>query len=85
MLHTVKTRGEIRPHHTISLTVPDDLPPGPLMVTITSAVASPNEYSTLGDLLDSGFVGRWADRKDLPNNDAEFSSWRRNNWNRNRP
>ncbi len=83
MFHTVTTDGEVQSDHTLVLTVPADLPPGPVTVTITSEAHVPDRISTLGDLLESGFVGMWADRKDLPRTDNEFSVWRRKLWERN--
>ena len=58
------------------------MPPGPVKVTVTVESDPVTKISTLGDLLDSGVLGLWADRDDLPRANKEFTEWRRGLWNR---
>lgn len=82
MFHAVTTRGEVLADHTLVLSVPADIPPGPVTVTISVEEQDAPKIRTLGDLLDSGFVGMFADRDDLPKTNEEFIDWRRRLWER---
>jgi hypothetical protein len=80
MIRTIKARGEIRSDHTITVIVPDDVPVGPADVTLTFEDETAPKIRTFGDLLDSGFVGMYADRDDLPRTNEEFRTWRKRLW-----
>ena len=79
-MYTVTTHGEVQPDHTLTVRVPNDVPPGPVIVTVTSESSPEPKIRTLRDLLHSGFVGMWADRDDLPKTNEEFAAWRKKLW-----
>ena len=60
--------------------VPEDVPVGPAEVTLTFDAEPRAKIRTFGDLLDSGFVGMFADRDDLPRTNEEFRAWRKRLW-----
>ncbi|MHB8635586.1 MAG: hypothetical protein ACYC96_03835 [Fimbriimonadaceae bacterium] len=82
MHHSVTTSGHIADDHSLTVTVPTDLPPGPVKVTLMFEPELQGKLSTIGDLLDSGILGLWVGRDDLPKTNEEFIEWRRKIWDR---
>lgn len=58
------------------------LPEGAEVIVLFSDAPVESKIRTLGDLLNSGFVGMYADREDLPKTPEEFREWRRKAWER---
>lgn len=78
MAHLVTAHAEILPDHTMVLKMPEDIPPGPVTVTLTvEPEGESNKINTLGDFLNSEFFGMFSDRDDLPKTNGEFREWRR--------
>lgn len=82
MSKTLTLHGEIRPDHTLTVTLPDDLPVGPAKITVTVEAEDSSMIRTLGELANSDFFGMFADRDDLPKTNEEFREWRRKLWER---
>jgi hypothetical protein len=82
MSRTLTLRGEVRADHVLTVLVPDSVPVGPTEITlkIDGAEEPIKMIRTFGDLLDSGFVGMFADREDLPRSTDEFRAWRKRLW-----
>jgi hypothetical protein len=60
--------GEIIADGRLEVKLPPDLPPGKVEVEIREPQTEDTEIKgvTLGELLDSGLAGIWADRTDIP-------------------
>ena len=80
MNRTLTVDGEIGEDHILKVEMPDDVPVGPARVTVTTEVETKKPIRTLGELLDRGFVGMYADRTDLPTTPEEFAAWRKKIW-----
>jgi len=68
-MDSIVLKGVVTPDHQLKLDLPHDLPPGPVEVEIRQTRL---EGVTLGQLLESGLVGIWADRTDIDDN-IEFA------------
>lgn len=77
MALSVTITGEIMPDHTIMVRLPDDMPIGPVRVTVTVEPDDIPRKLTARELASSEFAGDWADRDDLPSDSESFSEWRR--------
>ena len=64
MHHSVSTSGVIAEDHSLTLTIPTDLPPGPVKVTVT-VESEADEYMPAGMLEELGILGAWAHRVDI--------------------
>ena len=82
MHQSVTTSGLVAEDHSLTITIPTDLPPGPVTVTLTVEPETAPKLRTLGEHLDSGLLGEWAGRDDLPKTNEEFTEWRRRIWDR---
>jgi hypothetical protein len=61
-METIIVHGVITPDGHLQVDLPSDLPPGPVEVEIRqSGIVG----VSLGELLESGLVGLWADRTDI--------------------
>jgi hypothetical protein len=70
---TVSIKTTIPADHRLVVEVPPEIPAGPAEVVVTAL--APGEAGpawTLGDLLGSGLVGLWSDRKDIQDS-VEFA------------
>ncbi|MFI5386578.1 MAG: hypothetical protein ACHQ50_10710 [Fimbriimonadales bacterium] len=83
MERVITATGEVGADHILTVSVPTDLPPGPVKVTVKveTGPAAP-KIDTFDELLDSGLLGMWKDRTDLPVTNEEFIEWRRKLWER---
>lgn len=86
-MKTLTVQADIPPSRELRVVLPDDVPTGPRQVVIVlegldDPPSAESPIRTLADLLESGFVGSWADRTDLGDS-AEFArdlrqrAWRR--------
>ncbi len=82
MKRNMTMNDEVGADHILKLEATHDVPVGPACVTVTFGAEDKNPIRTIGDLLDSGFVGMYADRTDLPTTTEEFSAWRNKIWER---
>jgi hypothetical protein len=82
MSRTLTLQGEVRADHVLTVLVPDEVPVGPTEITLKiDGTEEPIKMiRTFGDLLESGFVGMFADRDDLPRSTEQFSAWRKRLW-----
>jgi hypothetical protein len=80
MNRTLTANGEVGKDHIRKVEMPEDVPVGPARVTVTIETEIKEPIRTLGDLLDSGFVGMYADRTDLQTTPEEFAAWRNKIW-----
>jgi hypothetical protein len=69
-MKTLTLQAEIPPSRELRLVLPSDVPTGPrtIVLMIDEPASEPAPVAprrTLGDLLDSGLVGLWADRQDI--------------------
>jgi|GEM_PF-6613722 len=81
MEQVISATAEVGPDHVLTVSFPTDLPPGPVNVTVRVESQAPDErIRTFGDLLDSGLLGMWTDRPDLPRTNEELAKWRRKLW-----
>ncbi len=72
-MKTVSIKTTIPPDHRLVVDVPPEIPAGPAEVVVTAlAPAVAGRVWTLGDLLGSGLVGLWSDRKDIEDS-VEFA------------
>jgi hypothetical protein len=82
MSRTLQIFGEVHPNHTITVSVPTDVPVGPALVTVTVEDDPASSIQTFGDLLRSGFVGSLPEDSELPRTGEEFAAWRKKLWER---
>lgn len=83
MSYTIKTTGQVDEDKTLHVTVPTDLAPGEVVVTLTvQQPHSSKKKMTMAELANSEFFGDWKDRDDLPKTPEEFREWRRKLWER---
>ena len=72
-MKTVSIKTTIPADHRLVVEVPPEIPAGPAQVVVTAL--APGEVGrvwTLGDLLSSGLVGLWSDRRDIEDS-VEFA------------
>ena len=62
--HSVTTSGLIADDHSLTITVPTNLEPGPVKVTVVLETDA-EEYMPLSKLEELGVVGAWAHRQDI--------------------
>jgi hypothetical protein len=82
MTRTVTTTSEVRPDHTLTVTLPEDVPPGRVRVTVTVEPVEAERKLSARELAHSDFAGDWAQRDDLPETPDEFADWRSRRWER---
>ena len=80
MDHTIRTEGVVGADHRLILTLPAEVPPGRVQVTVTLSPGEPERKMTPKELAESEFFGDWKDRDDLPTTNEEFIEWRRKLW-----
>jgi hypothetical protein len=68
-MDSVILKGVITTDGRLEVDLPADLPPGPVEIEIRQTKVT---GVSLGELLESGLVGLWADRTDIEDN-AEFA------------
>ncbi len=61
-MNSIILHGVITPDGQLEIVLPSDLSPGPVEVEIRREAI---DGLTLGEILDSGLVGLWADRTDI--------------------
>jgi hypothetical protein len=72
-MSSIILQGTITANGELEVELPPDLPPGPVEVEIRMTQV---EGVTLGELLDSGLVGLWANRTDIEDS-LEFARFLR--------
>lgn len=77
MSRTVVTNSEVRQDHTLTLILPEDVPPGRVRVTVTLEAEEAPRKLTARELATSEFASDW---KDSPFEEA--SELRRRAWER---
>lgn len=55
---------EVTPDHQVTLRLPEDFPPDQAQVTVVTSTSSA-KASPFGELLESEFLGMWAEREDI--------------------
>jgi hypothetical protein len=72
-MKTVSIKTTIPADHRLAVDLPPEIPAGPAEVVVTAlAPGEAGRAWTLGDLLGSGLVGLWSDRKDIQDS-VEFA------------
>ena len=73
---------EIPVSRELRLTLPREMPLGPVQVLITSTAKQDGQNETLGALLRSEFFGIWRDREDIADSMRFARQLRRRAWSR---
>ena len=82
MVKTISISTEVPPSREVRITLPEEIPLGPVELTVIVSSGEEAAKVTLGDLLNSEFFGMWRDRSDITDS-AEFArslrdeAWRR--------
>ena len=84
MVRTLNVNADIPANRKLDLhiTVPSDVPLGPVEIVLVVSSSVPSKPSTLGDLLYSEYFGMWRERTDIPNSIDFASELRSQSWKR---
>lgn len=84
MVRTLNVKADIPANRELDLhlTIPSDVPLGPVEIVLVLSSSVASNPSTLGDLLNSEFFGMWRDRTDIPNSidfarELRLEGWKR--------
>jgi hypothetical protein len=72
MTKTLRINTEVPPDRNVTIALPEDVPLGPVELTVVVSSGEVPKKTTLGDLLGSELFGMWRDRADIPDN-LEFA------------
>jgi hypothetical protein len=65
MVKTVNINTEVPANRELRITLPPDIPIGPVEIVLVVSSAEPAKDGTLGDFAASEFFGMWRDRTDI--------------------
>jgi hypothetical protein len=81
---TVTLTTDIPANREVKLTLPSEVPTGPVQIVLTIEPVPSRPAKTLGDLLDSEYFGMWRDRTDITDSAAFARDLRERAWRRGR-
>lgn len=82
MTHTLNVVTRVGADHKVTIELPLAVPEGDVELFVVAVSQEAPKRKTLGDILESGIVGMWSDRNDLPNTEEEFAGYREHLWER---
>jgi len=83
MIKTISLTTRVKPNESLQLTLPSDVPEGlaDIVVVITPREVK-HSIATLGQLVDSEFIGMWRNRSDIQDSLEFARELRERAWNR---
>ena len=80
MIRTVNLKLDIPANRELHIVVPDDVPPGPVEITVVFSSLKYSNSNTLGKLANSEFFGMWRDREDISDSSQFARELREKGW-----